>query len=64
MANHPSTYIYCDQSDQTVPLVLFQCQGKQYWTCPQHQPILIHTTVQLADKMPGLELVRPYEGHS
>jgi hypothetical protein len=61
--NHPAC-IYCDQSDRTVPLLLFKYQGREYWICPQHLPILIHHPEQLAHKLPGLELLRPSEGHS
>jgi hypothetical protein len=64
MAVQPISCIYCGQSDQNVPLLLFQYQGKQYWICPQHLPILIHKPVQLADKLPGLELITPFGDHS
>ena len=64
MAEHPNTCIYCGQSDQNIPLLLFQYQGKQYWICPQHLPILIHKPVQLADKLPGLELITPFGDHT
>lgn len=64
MTNQTSTCIYCDQSDQTTPLLLFQYQGKQYSICPQHLPILIHKPIQMADKLLGLELLSPFEGHS
>jgi hypothetical protein len=59
---HP-TCIYCEQSDQRAPLLLFRYQGEQHWICPQHLPILIHKPSQLADKLPGLELLGPAEGH-
>ena len=64
MAEYPITCIYCGQSDQNVPLLLFQYQGKQYWICPQHLLILIHKPVQLADKLPGLELITPFGDHT
>jgi len=63
MPEHSFTCIYCDQSDQIVPLLLFQYRGKQHWICPQHLPILIHKPDQLAEKLPGLELISPPIGH-
>jgi len=63
MPEYSFTCIYCDQSDQIVPLLLFQYQGKQYWICPQHLPILIHKPGQLAEKLPGLERIGPPIGH-
>lgn len=64
MIDNPSACIYCNQTDKTVPLIMFHYQGKQYWICPQHLPILIHHPAQLADKLPGLEFIESAEGHS
>ena len=63
MTEHIFTCIYCDQSDQNVPLLPFQYKGKQYWICPQHLPVLIHKPEELAKKLPGLELIGPPIGH-
>jgi hypothetical protein len=63
MTNSPPTCIYCEQSEHTVPLLSFQYQGSTYWICPQHLPILIHQPAKLADKLQGLELLKPAEGH-
>ena len=59
----PPICIYCQQNDQQVPLLSFQYQGEQYWICPQHLPILIHEPIQLVNKLPGIELLAPPEGH-
>jgi hypothetical protein len=64
MANQPSACIYGDQSNQTVPVLLFQSQGRQVWICPKHLPILIHNPVRLADELPGLKLAGSPESHS
>jgi len=64
MLNHSSIYISCDQSNQNVPRLLFQFQGRHYWACSRRLPALIHKPVQLADQLPGLELPRPSEGHA
>lgn len=63
MQKNTPTCIQCGQSDQSVPLLQFQYQDKQFWICPQDLPILIHKPAQLADKLPGLELVHPSGGH-
>jgi len=55
--------IVCEQDNQTVPLLPFEYQGKSYWICPQHLPILIHKPATLADKLPGLELLGPSASH-
>jgi hypothetical protein len=55
--------IYCEKSDQVIPLLRMQYQGQQYWICPQHLPLLIHKPAQLADKLPGLELLPPLTDH-
>lgn len=62
MAN-PSTCIYCGQSEQSVPLLSMQFRGQQFSICPQHLPVLIHQPARLADKLPGIELIQPAEGH-
>jgi hypothetical protein len=52
--------IVCEKSSQEVPLLSFEYQGKPYWICPQHLPILIHEPSQLAGKLPGAEKL---QGH-
>jgi len=64
MINHSPTCIYCEQSDQNIPLISFQLQGIQHWICPQHLPILIHQPARLADKLPDLERITPAEGQA
>jgi len=55
--------IACDADSNHAPLLTFLYKGKEYHICPQHLPILIHKPAQLADRLPGLELLRPPEGH-
>jgi hypothetical protein len=43
--------IYCNLSDQDIPLLSFQYRNEPYWICPEHLPILIHHPDQLADKL-------------
>ena len=55
--------IVCGETSERVPLIPFIYQGEHYFICPQHLPILIHKPAQLADRLPGLEQLRPPEGH-
>ena len=45
------TCIYCDRTDETVPLIIFDYKGKQYKICPEHLPILIHKPEMLVGKL-------------
>ncbi len=47
--------LYCQRTDDEVPLIQFEYRGEQHWICPQHFPILIHKPSQLAPYLPGLE---------
>jgi len=53
--------IVCEQSSQEIPLLAIEYQGKHYWICPQHFPILIHQPAQLVGRLPGAEKL---QGHS
>lgn len=55
--------ITCGKDSEQVPLMAFIYKGGEYHICPQHLPILIHKPGQLADRLPGLELIKPPEGH-
>jgi hypothetical protein len=55
--------IACGKDSEQVPLMAFIYQEGEYHICPQHLPILIHKPAQLADRLPGLELIKPPEGH-
>ncbi len=49
--------IYCECTSEVVPLISMIYQEKPLWICPQHLPILIHKPAQLADRLPGIELL-------
>jgi len=53
--------LYCQRSDEEVPLLNLRFKGSDAWICAQHLPILIHKPAQLADKLPGLEGLTPAE---
>jgi len=55
--------IACGIDSEHAPLIPFIYRGDHYAICPQHLPILIHKPAQLADRLPGLELLGPPEGH-
>lgn len=63
MPSENARCIVCEQDSQSVPLLNFDFKGKSYSICPQHLPVLIHKPAALADKIPGLELLGPVEGH-
>lgn len=63
MPDNQPTCLYCQRSDERVPLLQVAFRGTQYWICPQHLPIMIHKPEQLADRLPGIEII-PDEGHS
>lgn len=46
---------YCGISDKEAPLVKLLVNGKDYYICAQHLPILIHEPQKLAGKLPGVE---------
>jgi hypothetical protein len=52
--------IMCERNGQEIPLLAIEYQGRQYWICPQHFPILIHEPEQLIGRLPGAEKL---EGH-
>ncbi len=51
--------IYCEASEEIVPLLPFKFKGKEYWICPQHLPILIHKPQELVGKVPDIENYNP-----
>jgi hypothetical protein len=55
MAETQNTCLVCEQSSAQVPLITIQYQGRDFYICPQHLPILIHKPAQLADRLPGAE---------
>ena len=48
--------LFCEQDSHTVPLLVLEYRGVQYWICPQHLPILIHKPEQVGDRLPGYRI--------
>ena len=55
------TCLNCDRTDQQIVLLALTYQGETKHICPQCLPILIHKPQNLADKLPGMEIVPPAE---
>ncbi len=51
--------LYCERTSEEVPLIRLYFRGREYWICPQHFPLLIHKPAELADKLPGIENMKP-----
>jgi len=51
----------CDRTDQQIILLTLTFKGETKHICPQCLPILIHKPQNLADKLPGMEIVPPAE---
>ena len=55
--------VYCERDRNQVPLLSVVFKDQDYWICPEHLPILIHKPAQLADRLPGLNLLSPADHH-
>lgn len=53
------TCLNCNRTEDQVPLLGLQFQGKAVHLCPQCLPLLIHQPEKLADKLPGMEITKP-----
>ncbi len=47
--------IVCKKSHNEIPLTSFIFKETEFWICPQHIPILIHSPQKLADLLPGAD---------
>jgi hypothetical protein len=56
--------LICERTDDAVPLLTLTYQGKSYWVCPQHLPVLIHKPHQVAHIFPGMDTEEGPSGHS
>ena len=53
--------LVCNRTDEEIPLLALDYQGKQLYICPQHIPVLIHDPTKLTGTLPGAEGYEPYE---
>ncbi len=56
-----NTCLNCEKSEQQVPLLHLRFQGADEYICAQCLPLLIHKPEKLAEKLPGMEIVKPAE---
>ncbi|OIP00718.1 MAG: hypothetical protein AUJ98_06800 [Bacteroidetes bacterium CG2_30_33_31] len=47
--------VFCNKTDNEVPLVQLSYSKGIYWICPQHIPILIHEPQKLQGLLPGAD---------
>jgi hypothetical protein len=53
------TCLNCQKSEQEIPLVTLQYQGKEVYLCSQCFPTLIHSPAKLAGKIENAEKIQP-----
>jgi hypothetical protein len=53
--NKEKNCLVCQNDENQIPLLEISYQGKKYYICPQHMPILIHNPDKLAGMLPGAE---------
>ncbi len=47
--------IVCKKTHQEIPLTNFEYMDSQFFICPQHIPILIHSPHKLVGLLPGAD---------
>jgi hypothetical protein len=52
-----NTCFNCDRSEQDVPLLALNFQGRTLRICPQCLPALIHKPHAVAAKLPGMNAI-------
>ena len=49
------TCLVCKKSSQETPVTKFYHQGREFYICPQHIPILIHNPQELVGLLEGAD---------
>lgn len=44
--------VYCERSEEQVPLIPFHYRGEVFMICTAHLPMLLHKPELFADKLP------------
>ncbi len=52
--------LVCEQSQSQVPLIQFNYKDMEYYVCPEHLPIMIHSPQKLIGLLPGAENLKPH----
>ncbi|MEK6565074.1 MAG: hypothetical protein AABZ41_00035 [Bacteroidota bacterium] len=63
MTGQSTQCVACGRSQNEIPLITLSFQGKNFWICPQHLPVLIHNPQLLIGKLPGAEGMSAAEHH-
>jgi len=53
--NNEKNCLVCQRDENQIPLVELNYQGKKFYICPQHIPVLIHDPNKLTGSLPGAE---------
>jgi hypothetical protein len=53
--------VACERTGAQIPLITLEYQGRKFWICPQHLPMLIHDPKTLIGRLPGAEGMEPAE---
>jgi hypothetical protein len=59
MGEKMNTCLNCEKTDQEIPLLKMRYREADVFICPQCLPVLIHHPENLADKLPGMDIVKP-----
>ncbi len=47
--------MFCNRTENEIPLVQVDFKSNHYWICPQHIPVLIHDPQKLTGILPDAE---------
>jgi hypothetical protein len=53
--------VFCERTNQEVPLLKLDFQDQAYHICPEHFPLLIHNPQRLQGMLPGVENLNAHE---
>ena len=57
---NPLKCVYCERTNQEVPLVTLNYKDSTYYICSEHIPVLIHSPNQLEGLLPGADRLIPH----
>jgi hypothetical protein len=60
-ASNEPVCVACNRTAKEIPLLTLDYQGRKFWICPQHLPMLIHDPRSLTGRLPGAEGMEPAE---
>lgn len=63
MSDEVGMCVVCSRGSDATPLIRLDYRATQFWICPQHLPLLIHSPHELIGRLPGAENLKPAEHH-